>query len=77
MDPNEALRQFRYHYGRYITMADRADGIEDAPDGSGLTELREEIADETRQATDYAGALFEWLANGGFAPEWSRKDVRA
>lgn len=30
-------------------------------------------ADNLRDAVNFASDLFEWLRNGGFAPDWSKR----
>jgi hypothetical protein len=57
MDPNIPLRLF-------WSAMKRADESE-----SGT----EEENDFLRTAVDYAADVFEWMAKGGYAPDWSKR----
>jgi hypothetical protein len=58
MDPDKALRGFY----RELSLANE---YRDTNPTLAVTCLDD--------ACDYALALFEWLANGGYAPDWSKR----
>jgi hypothetical protein len=75
MDPNATLRLFREHYARYSELFDQAESVEAGGGLSALSDLHEEMADQAEAAADHANDLFLWLANGGFAPDWTVTNV--
>jgi hypothetical protein len=71
MDPDETLRLFRQRYAKYSAMFDRAEDVEGTDGLSGLSDLNEAVTEELEFAAGHAHDLFEWLAKGGFAPDWT------
>lgn len=61
MDPNATLAMFF----AALQAADKAAERGDAGHNDEMSALRD--------AVDHARDLFEWLRNGGFAPDWSKR----
>jgi hypothetical protein len=75
MDPNETLRLFRERYANYSALSDRREATEEEGGLGAREDLDLEILDELEYAAGHAHDLFEWLATGGYAPDWTVTNV--
>jgi hypothetical protein len=70
MDPDTALQEFTEAYRRYSALFDQSERVETEGGLSALGDHHETMGDAAEEALSHAAGLFEWLAKGGYPPNW-------